>query len=155
MAMDDWISFAAPLEIMPWGRNVYTVMMLPPELSKAAAERRTRRLEGTMNGLSVNLGINRADVTANAFVYAGKSLQRRLGVRAGGLVDCRLRPADPDEVPIPGDVAEALAAGGRRAAFERLRPARRRQLLAAVEATTSQASRASRVDELVRSLPPA
>lgn len=148
------MSFAAPLEILPWGRNVYTVVMLPRELSKAAAERGTRRVEGTMNGVPVNLGVNRADVTASAFVYAGKGLQRRLGVSSGAVVDCRLRPADPDEVPVPDDVADALADAGRTAAFDRLRPARRRQLLAAVEAAVSQRARSSRVDELVRSLAP-
>lgn len=82
-----------------------------------------------MNGEVVNLGLNRADITPNAFVYAGKSLQRRLGLRAGEVVECRLRPADPDEVPVPDDVATALADAGRTDAFERLRPAKRRQLL--------------------------
>lgn len=62
-----------------------------------------------MNGEPVNLGLNRADITPHAFVYAGTSLQRRLGLRAGAVVECRLRPADPDEVPVPDDVAASDA----------------------------------------------
>ena len=111
--VSDWVSFAAPLELLPWGRNVYTVVTMPEDLSQVARGQGTRRVEGTMNGQPVDLGLDRADVMAPAFVYAGKALQRRLGVRAGEVVDCRLRPADPDEVPVPRDVADALADAGR------------------------------------------
>lgn len=152
MSARGWVAFDAPLELLPWGRNTYTVVLVPAELSDAAAEQGTRRVEGTMNGEPVNLGLNRADVTVQSFVYAGKSLQRRLGVTAGEVVDCRLRPADPDEVPVPRDVAQALADAGSTAAFEQLRPAQRRRLLAVVEGAASQATRSSRIQELVRSV---
>ena len=146
--------FGAPLEPLPWGRNVYTVVRMPAELSEAAREQGTRRVEGTINGRPVNLGLNRADVTAQAFAYAGKALQRRLGAQAGDVVDCRLRPADPEEVPVPGDIADALADAGSRAAFDRLRPAQRRRLLAAVDGAASAATRSSRIHDLVRGLAP-
>jgi Bacteriocin-protection, YdeI or OmpD-Associated len=154
MTADEWVTFEAPLEPMPWGKNVYTVVMMPEELAEAAVALKTRRVEGTMNGDAVNLGLNRADITPHAFVYAGKSLQRRLGIRVGEVVECRLRPADPDEVPVPDDVATALTDAGRTDAFERLRPAKRRQLLATVEFAASEATRASRIRDLVRGLPP-
>ena len=147
-----WLTFDAPLEPMPWGKNVYTVVMMPEDLAHAAAALKTRRVEGTMNGEPVNLGLNRADDTPHAFVYAGKSLQRRLGLGAGEVVECRLRPADPDDVPVPDDVATALADAGRTDAFERLRPAQRRRLLATVEFAASQATRTSRIRDLVSSL---
>lgn len=152
MTTDEWLTFDAPLEPMAWGRNVYTVVMMPPALAEAAAALKTRRVEGTMNGEDVNLGLNRADITPHAFVYAGKSLQRRLGVGVGAVVECRLRPADPDEVPVPDDVATALADAGGTDAFERLRPAQRRRLLATVEFAASEATRASRIADLVRGL---
>lgn len=149
-----WVTFDAPLEPMAWGRNVYTVVLVPEELAQAAAALSTRRVEGTMNGVPVNLGLNRADITPHTFVYAGTSLQRRLAARVGEVVECRLRPADPDEVPVPDDVATALADAGRTDAFERLRPAQRRQLLATVEFAASEATRSSRIRDLVRGLLP-
>lgn len=152
MTADAWLAFDAPLEPMPWGKNVYTVVLMPEELAQAAAALKTRRVEGTMNGEPVNLGLNRADITPHAFVYAGKSLQRRLGIRPADVVECRLRPADPDEVPVPDDVATALADAGRTDAFERLRPAKRRQLLATIDFAASDATRASRIHDLVRGL---
>lgn len=152
MTAAGWLAFDAPLEPMAWGKSVYTVVMMPEALAQAAAALKTRRVEGTMNGQEVNLGLNRADITPHAFVYAGKSLQRRLGVRPGEVVECRLRPADPDEVPVPDDVATALADAGRTDAFERLRPAQRRRLLATVEFAASDATRTSRIHDLVRGL---
>ena len=125
---------------------------MPDELSQVSREQGTRRVEGTMNGQPVNLGLNRADVTVQAFVYAGKALQRRLGVKAGEVVDCRLRPGRSDEVPVPSDVAEALADAGRGAALAWLRPAQRRRLLTLVDAAASEATRSSRIQELVRSI---
>ena len=73
-------------------------------------------------------------------------------MRPGDVVECRLRPADPDEVPMPDDVATALADAGRTDAFERLRPAQRRRLLATVEFAASDATRTSRIHDLVRGL---
>ena len=152
MTADEWVVFDAPLEPMPWGKNIYTVVMMPEDLAQAAADLKTRRVEGTMNGEPVNLGLNRADITPHAFVYAGKSLQRRLSLQAGDVVECRLRPADPYEVPVPDDVATALTDAGRTDAFERLRPAQRRRLLATVEFAASEATRTSRINDLVRGL---
>jgi Bacteriocin-protection, YdeI or OmpD-Associated len=154
MTAGDWLTFDAPLEPMPWGRNVYTVVKMPEALARAAAALKTRRVEGMMNGEPVNLGLNRADITPQAFVYAGKSLQRRLGIRAGEVVQCRLRPADPDEVPVPDDVVSALADAGLTDAFEHLRPAKRRQLLATIEFAASDATRSTRISDLVRGLSP-
>lgn len=150
----DWVVFAAPLELMPWGNNTYTVVYLPEELVEAARVQGTRRVKGTMNDEPVNLGVNRSDITVQAFVYAGKPLQRRLGVKAGEVVDCRLRPADPDEVHVPSDVAEALTNADRTDTFERLRPGQRRRLLAVIESAASRATRSSRIQDLLRSLEP-
>jgi hypothetical protein len=127
---------------------------LPEELVEAARVQGTRRVEGTMNDEPVNLGVNRSDITVQAFVYAGKSLQRRLGVRPGEVVDCRLRPADPNEVHVPSDVADALTNADRKDAFDRLRPGQRRRLLAVIEGAGSKPTRSSRIQDLLSSLEP-
>lgn len=150
----DWVEFDAALELLPWGRNVYTVIHLDGLLVEAAAAARTGRVEGWVDDIEVNLGINRADVTPTPFLYAGPALRRRLGARAGDVVACRLRPADPDHVPVPDDVRAALEAAGRWDAFERQRPAARRRLLQPVDDAAQESTRARRITALVRSLSP-
>jgi|GEM_PF-3978631 len=118
MSPDPPVRFDARLELMPWGRNVYTVIKVPNELAARAGRESTRRVEGSLDGLAVNVGLNRADVIPDTFVYVGSGLQQRLGVRAGDVVRCVLAPADPDHVPVPDDVLDALK-GGR--AAQRLR----------------------------------
>lgn len=145
----DWVEFEAPLEPLVWGRSTYVVLRVPVGLEVAARHALTRRVEGTVEDVEVNLGINRADVLPDAFAYAGRSLQRRTGAAAGDVVACRLRPADPDLVPLPDDVREALAGAGRLEAFELRRPAERRRLLAEVDTAATDATRRRRVARLV------
>ena len=102
--------------------------------------------------VEVNVGLNRADVLPDAFSYAGKALLRRLGARPGDVVRCRLRPVDPDVVPVPEDVASAVDAAGATAAFEALRPAERRRRLHPVADAARDDTRARRVAALVRDL---
>lgn len=102
--------------------------------------------------MAVNLGVNRADVLPDAFAYAGRPLLARLGVRPGDLVECRLRPADPDVVPVPEDVASALADAGLADAFEAVPAPRRRRLLQPVEDAVRPATRAARIEALLRDL---
>ena len=104
-----WVEFDALVEVLPWGRSDYTIIRLERALATAAKVAGTRRVEGTIDDVPVNVGVNRADVLPSAFMYAGKGLQRRLGARPGDVVTCRLRPADPDDVPLADDVHHALA----------------------------------------------
>jgi len=149
-----WVEFVAPLEPLVWGRNTYTILPVPPRLEEAAAAAGTHRVEGVIEDEEVNLAINRGEVTPRPFLYAGASLQRRLGARAGDAVACRLRPADPDHVPVPADVHAALEAAGRLAAFETRRPAERRRLLMPVLDAARPDTRARRIAALVRELAP-
>ncbi|WP_143425100.1 GNAT family N-acetyltransferase [Geodermatophilus pulveris] len=151
---DGWVEFDAPLELLPWGRNTYTVLLLDDLLEDAVAAAATRRVEGRLDEVEVNLGVNRADVSRRPFLYIGAALQRRLDARAGDVVACRLRPADPDHVPVPADVQAALEASGRQGAFARRRPAERRRLLQPVEDAAQEATRRRRIEALVRGLPP-
>lgn len=148
-----WVEFDALVEAMPWGRSVYTILRADEGLAAAARGAGTRRVEGTIEEVSVNVGLNRADVIPDAFIYAGRSLQRRLGATPGDVVRCRLRPADPDDVPVPDDVRRALADAGRLDAFERRTPPERRRLLQPVEDAATPATRQRRTAALLESLP--
>ena len=150
----EWVEFDALVELLPWGRNVYTIVRLDHSLEIATRTLRTRRVEGTIDEVPVNVGVNRADVIPDAFMYAGKGLLRRVGARPGDLVHCRLRPADPDDVPLAEDIHRALADAGRLDAFDRKTPAQRRRLLQPIEDAVKPETRRQRIAALLRSLPP-
>ncbi len=155
MSMEpEWVEFDALLEAMPWGRSIYTILRVSRSLEEAARAAGTRRAEGTIEDVPVNVAVNRADVLPDAFMYAGKPLQRRLGARPGDLLHCRLRPADPDDVLLAEDVHRALADSGRLDAFERRTPGERRRLLQPVEAAVKPETRRQRIAALLGSLPP-
>jgi len=150
--MEHTVRFAAVIEPLVWGRSTYTIVKVPDSLTRAARLSRTRRVEGTVEGVEVNVGLNRADPIEESFIYVGKPMLRRLGAAPGEVVDCALAPAHPDHVPVPDDVAEALEDGGRVDAFERLPAPQRRQLLVPVEAAVRADTRARRIDDLLRTL---
>jgi hypothetical protein len=139
----------------PAGRNTYTVLYLDDLLQDAVTAADTRRVEGRLDAVEVNLGVNKAAVAPRPFMNVGAPLQRSLGARAGDFVACRLRPADPDpdHVPVPADVRAALDAAGQDGAFARCRPAERRRLLQPIEDAAQEATRQRRIAALVRALP--
>ncbi|SDY62063.1 Bacteriocin-protection, YdeI or OmpD-Associated [Geodermatophilus africanus] len=150
----DLVEFERPLELLVWGRNTYTVLYLDHFLEDAVRAAGTRRVEGRIEGVDVNLGVNRADVVPRPFCYVGAALQRRLEAQAGDVVTCRLRPADPDHVPLADDVRAALADAGRLGAFQSRRPAQRRRDLQPIDDAARETTRRARIESLVRSLPP-
>jgi Bacteriocin-protection, YdeI or OmpD-Associated/Domain of unknown function (DUF1905) len=135
-----------------WGPNTYTILRVPVSLVAAATEAGTRRVEGTIDDVSVNLALTSAPVVEGHYLWAGRSLQHQLDVHAGDVVQCRLRPADPDEVPIAQDVSAALADAGRTSAWMAVRPTERRARLARVDAARRPETRARRIAELVAEL---
>jgi hypothetical protein len=139
------VAFEAVVEPLAWGRSIYMIIRLDPGLVAAAQAAGTHRVEGTIDGEPVNVGVNRADVVADAFLYAGQGLRRRLGVRPGDVVACRLRPADPDAVPLPADVHQALVDAGLLEAFEQRPPPDRRRLLQPIESAARAATREQRM----------
>ena len=100
VVVEGWVEFDALVEVLPWGRSDYVIIRPAPALAEGAKAAGTRRVDGTIDDVPVNVGVNRADVLPDAFMYAGKGLQRRLGVRPGAVVSCRLRPADTDKASI-------------------------------------------------------
>lgn len=153
--VEGWVEFDALVEVLPWGRSDYVIIRLAPALAEAAKAAGTRRVDGPNDDVPVNVGVNRADVLPDARMYAGKGPQRRLGVRPGAVVSCRLRPADPGDVPLPDDVHHALAAADRLHAFQRRKPSDRRRLLQPIEdAARPPGTRQQRIAALPSSLPP-
>lgn len=140
------------LEPIVWGRARYVVIRIPVALEQSARECDTRRVSGVLDGVEVNLALNRAPVIDAPFLWAGASLQRRLRLEPGDPVSGRLAPVDPSVVPVPGDLAAALADPAVRAAWERLTPAVRRQRLATIEAAAQPATRARRIDAALADL---
>ena len=145
--------FDAVLEPLESGRSTYVVLRLPAAVVDAVAAAGTRRVAGTVDHVEVNLAVTRADVIDDAFLWAGAVLRRRLGGAApGDVVTCRLAPVDPDHVPVPRDVRDAVVAAGVEPALAALRPAELRQRLVPVEDAVRPATRARRVADLVASL---
>lgn len=146
------LSFDALVEPLHWGRSRYTIVRVPDALVRAARDAGTRRVAGEIEGEPVNLALTTAPLVDGAFVYAGASLLRRLRAAAGRPVTCRLAPVDPDLVPLPEDVEEALDRADLLDAWESLAPATRRRRLYAVDSVASTAGRARRIGELLRDL---
>lgn len=140
------------IEPMVWGRSRYTVLRVPDALVAAAAAAGTRRVAGELDGVPVNLALTTAPVIADTFVWTGSSLLRRMRLEPGDPVSGWLAPVDPDEVPVAPDLADALDAAGLRDAWDELPPATRRRRLVPVDSAATTATRARRIDALLRSL---
>jgi hypothetical protein len=140
------------IETMHWGKSTYTVIRVPDALVDDARTLGTRRVAGELEGVGVNLALTRAPVFAGTFVWAGASLLRRLLLEVGDPVKGHLAPVDPDEVPVPSDMADSLAAAGLRPAWDAMPPATRRRRLVPVEAAGTSATRASRIQEILDGL---
>ncbi len=145
--------FTSTVPALQWGRNRYTVIRVPEELAAAARASGTRRLTGVIDGVPVNLAVNRAPVVGGPFLWAGATLLRRLEAEPGEPVRCELTPADPDVVDLPADVQQAIDDAGAGDAWEALTPATRRRRLHAVESARKAETRARRIAELVAGLP--
>lgn len=144
--------FTGRLETVLWGRNHYTVIRVPAALADDARHAGTRRVAGTIDGVGVNVALNRVPVVDGSFLWAGRSLLRRLEAEPGEPVDCVLEPADPDAVDLPDDVRLALADAGATDRWEALpAPARRRRLHAVTSAGRAE-TRARRIADLVHAL---
>jgi hypothetical protein len=150
--MSDYITFDAVIEPLDWGGTVYTIVRLPPEVLASLSP--TRRVEGEFADHPVNLAITRApaDVIDGPFLWSGKSLMDRTGLKPGQPFEARLRPAPDDAVEVPRDVTLALRSGGALEAWEALTPGKRRGLLHRIETAKRAETRAQRIAALVRDL---
>ncbi|MEO1363578.1 MAG: YdeI/OmpD-associated family protein [Pseudomonadota bacterium] len=149
--MTDWITFEAQIEPMEWGKNTYTIVRLPGDAMRALPEG-TRRIEGEFADHPVNLALTRAPVIDGTFVYTGKTFLRDSGLTPGEVFDARIRPADPDAVDTPEDVAAALRSAGRSADWAALTPGRQRGLLHLVNSAKRADTRTKRIARLISEL---
>lgn len=140
------------IEPMEWGTSRYTVIRMPAALVDDARARGTRRVEGELEGIEVNLALTRAPVFDGTFVWAGASMLRRVRLEAGDPVTGHLAPVDPDHVPVPPDLADSLAAVGLRDTWDSLPPTTRRRLLVPVDAAASSATRSRRIQAILDGL---
>jgi hypothetical protein len=140
------------IEPMEWGSSTYTVIRVPDALVAAATIARTRRVGGLLDDVPVNLAITKAPVIDSGFVWAGASLLRRMRLEVGDPVRGSLSPVDPDHVPVPADLTEALQRHDMRDAWEALAPAVRRRRLVPVESAVTAATRERRISALLDQL---
>ena len=147
---DDWIEFEGRIEPMEWGRSVYTILRLPEEVMQALGH--PRRVEGEINEHPVNLAPTTAPVIEGAYLWTGKSLLDAIGLEVGETVEVRLRPADPDAVEVPEDVAAAIRVAGASTVWEALTPGKRRAALHQVTTAKRADTRARRIERLIADL---
>lgn len=145
-------AFTAIIEPVLWGTATYTIVRVPDEVAEAAKSYGTRRVSGTIDETPINLAITRAPVVAGAFLWAGKPLLRKAGLREGDLVEVRVHLADADDVDVPGDVTSALTEANVVGVWEGLTPADRRRKLYAVESKRTARSRGAAIAALVAML---
>ena len=147
--MSEYQTFEAMITPMEWGDSVYTVLPLPEEIVRALD---CKRVEGEIADYPVNLAITRAPVIEDAFLWTGKSLLDTIGISPGDVVEVRLRPADPNHVEVPEDVATALRAAERTPQWEALTPGKRRGHLHTIETAKRAETRAKRITALIEAL---
>ncbi|MCU0907479.1 MAG: YdeI/OmpD-associated family protein [Rhodobacteraceae bacterium] len=153
--MDGWLSFEGRIETLHRGKSTYTLIRLPSDVAKALDHAGAARVAAEIADVPANLAVTRAEDVEGAFLWAGQSLLDRVGVQPGEWLDVRLRPADPDAVDVPDDVAAAIRSAGRQGAWDALTPGKRRGLLYQVTTAKTAPTRAKRIAALLAGLPDA
>jgi hypothetical protein len=144
--MTAWVTFEAAVEPLVWGRATYTILRLPPDAAQALIDAGAKRVEGEIAEHPVNLALSRAPEVEGVFLWAGQSLLDRLGIAPGESVEVRLRPAPPDEVDTPEDVALALRQADLTGVWEALTPGNQ------IGTAKTPATRTKRLAALIESL---
>lgn len=150
--MDGWLSFEGKIETLHRGKATYTLIRLPEAMAAALNAAGARRVEAEIAEIPANLAVTRAEDVDGAFLWAGQSLLDRLAAEPGELLEIRLRPAAPDAVELPGDVAAAIRSAGRQAAWDALSPGKRRGMLYKVANAKTAPTRTKRIAALVAEL---
>ncbi|MGL5810113.1 MAG: YdeI/OmpD-associated family protein [Nocardioides sp.] len=148
----DWAEFYAAIEPLEWGDSTYTIIRVPAEVVEHLSAGQVRRVEGVIEGVEVNLALTKAPVVDGLFLWAGKSLMRRLGVKPGEPLQVRLRPVETDRVDIPDELATRLDELGITEMWQQLSPGRRRSLIYPIEQARTPSSRSKRIEALVEQI---
>jgi len=147
--MSDWHSFEGRITTMEWGKNTYTVLRLPADVSAALEAEGARRVEGELGDFPVNLALTKAPVIDGVFVYTGKELLKQSGLAPGETFDARLRLADPDLVDTLPEVLTALRAAGLTQSWQALTAGKQRGLLHPINAAKRVETRQKRIIALL------
>jgi hypothetical protein len=152
--MTGWQVFEGRVEPLVWGRATYTILRLPDSVASALLAAGAARIEGEIAEHPVNLALSRAPEVEGLFLWTGQSLPDRTGITPGERVEVRLRPAPPDAVITPDDLAAALRRADRTAAWEALTPGKRRGLIYRIDTAKTAAAREKRIAAVIQGLAP-
>ena len=144
--------FEGRVEPMEWGKSVYTVLRLPPDITHVLEAEGAKRVEGEINDHPVNLALTKAPVFDGVFLWAGKSLLDEIGIAPGDALEVRLRKADPDIVEVDTDVLQAIRAAEATDNWNALTPGKRRGLLHTITTAKRAETRAKRIAEMIAEL---
>ena len=145
--------FEGRVEPMEWGKSVYTVLRLPPDITHALEAEGAKRVEGEINDHPVNLALTKAPVFDGVFLWAGKSLLDEIGIAPGDALEVRLRKADPDYVEVDTDVLQAIRAAEATDRWNALTAGKRRGLLHTITTAKRAETRAKRIAKMIAELP--
>ncbi|MEO1638451.1 MAG: YdeI/OmpD-associated family protein [Pseudomonadota bacterium] len=151
--MTDYFFFEGRVESMEWGKSVYTVLRLPPDIADALAAQGAKRVEGEIDDHPVNLAPTKAPVIDGVFLWAGKTLLDEIGIEPGETLDVRLRKADDSIVEVDDDVLLALRQAEATDRWNALTPGKRRGLLHGVTTAKRAETRAKRIAKMIAELP--
>ena len=137
---------------MEWGKSVYTVLRLPPDISDALQAEGAKRVEGEMNDHPINLALTKAPVIDGNFLWAGKSLLDEIGISPGERFELRLRKADDHIVDVPDDVILALRQAEMTEIWQELTPGKQRGMLHQIKTAKRAETRQNRSAKLIAEL---
>jgi hypothetical protein len=128
-----------------------TGFQVPPEVVAALDAGKRVPVSVTINGYTYRTTI--APYTEAYMIPLSAENRAAAGVRAGEVVDVDIeRDTAPREVTVPDDLAEALDAGGVRAAFDGLSFTRRKEYVVGVEGAKKPETRRARIERAVAEL---
>jgi len=151
--MSAYLSFEGRVEPMEWGKSVYTVLRVPPEIAETLAAEGAKRVEGEINEHPVNLALTKAPVIDGVFLWAGKTLLDEIGIEPGEVLDVRLRKADDTVVDVDDDILLALRQAAATDRWNALTPGKRRGLLHGIATAKRAETRAKRIAKMIADLP--
>jgi hypothetical protein len=124
---------------------------VPPEVVEALGQGKKPKVVVTINGHSYRSTV--AVMGGQHLVPVAAEHRAAAGVEAGQVVEVDLEPdTAPREVDVPAELAEALAAAGKREAFDALSYTNRKEHARQVTSAKAEATRDRRIAKVLASL---
>jgi hypothetical protein len=146
-------SFAAPLEVLDFGRMKYWVIRLPLTLRKQVpfSNQRVVRMRGKIADQTVSLAWTLSGPTH--YVLVSKALARAAKIGIGDHVHVAFSIVSSDEILVPAEIAEALRQEPEwQRAWDALTPGARRGLCHMVDKLKDEEKRAMRAISILESV---